>query len=114
MADEETFPCRICGEHKRKNDLVPAELIRASIVVVITKEHPAWSPEGYICHADLNRFRTEYVRNVLEKEKNEFVPESLCRHRPPLRSSHNPRSSPTSKPPLLALYPTDLPVLLPL
>jgi len=114
MADEETFPCRICGEHKRKNDLVPAELIRASIVEVITKEHPAWSPEGYICHADLNRFRTEYVRNVLEKEKNEFVPESLCRHRPPLRSSHNPRSSPTSKPPLLALYPTDLPVLLPL
>jgi uncharacterized membrane protein len=73
MADQETFPCRICGEHKRKNDLVPAELIRASIVDVIVKEHPAWSPEGYICHADLNRFRIDYVRDVLEKEKNEYA-----------------------------------------
>jgi uncharacterized membrane protein len=81
MADEETFPCRICGEHKRKNDLVPAELVRASIVEVITKEHPAWSPEGYICHADLNRFRTDYVRDVLEKEKDEYTSlEEAVRH----------------------------------
>jgi uncharacterized membrane protein len=71
MADQETFPCQICGEQKRKNDLVPTALIRASIVDVIVKEHPAWSPEGYICHADLNRFRIDYVRDVLEKEKNE-------------------------------------------
>ncbi len=73
MADLETFPCRICGEHKRKFDLVPAELVRASIVDVITKEHPAWSPEGYICHADLNRFRIDYVRDVLKKENNEYA-----------------------------------------
>jgi uncharacterized membrane protein len=71
MADQETLPCQICGEQRRKNDLVPAELIRASIVDVIVNEHPAWSPEGYICHADLNRFRIDYVRDVLEKEKNE-------------------------------------------
>jgi uncharacterized membrane protein len=73
MADQETFPCRICGEHKRKNDLVPVELIRASIVNIIVKEQPAWSPEGYICHADLNRFRIDYVRDVLEEEKNEYA-----------------------------------------
>jgi uncharacterized membrane protein len=73
MADEQTFPCRICGERKRKNELVPAELVRAPIAEVIRKEHPAWSPEGYICRADLNRFRIAYVRNVLEKEKNEYA-----------------------------------------
>jgi uncharacterized membrane protein len=73
MADQETFPCQICGEHKRQNEVVPAELIRASIVDVIVMEHPAWSPEGYICHADLNRFREEYVRDVLEKEKDEYA-----------------------------------------
>jgi uncharacterized membrane protein len=48
-------------------------LIRASIVDVIVKEHPAWSPEGYICHADLNRFRIDYVRDVLKKEKDEYT-----------------------------------------
>jgi uncharacterized membrane protein len=73
MADQETIPCQICGEQKRKNDLVPAALIRASIVDVIVKEHPAWSPEGYICHADLNRFRIDYVRDVLKKEKDEYT-----------------------------------------
>jgi uncharacterized membrane protein len=73
MADKDTFPCRICGEQKRKNELVPAELVRAPIADLITKEHPAWSPEGYICHADFNRFRIGYVRDVLEKEKNEYA-----------------------------------------
>ena len=72
MDDQETFPCQICGEHKRKNDLVPAALIRASIVEIIVKEHPVWLPEGYICCADLNRFRMGYIRNVMEKEKDEY------------------------------------------
>jgi hypothetical protein len=74
MADQETFPCQICGIQKRKNDLVPAESIPASIVDIITKEHREWSPEGYICQADLNRFRIQYVRDVVEKGKNEYVP----------------------------------------
>jgi uncharacterized membrane protein len=72
-ADQVTFPCQICGEHKRQNEVVPAALIRASIVDVIVKEHPAWSPGGYICHTDLNRFRADYVRDVLKKEKDEYA-----------------------------------------
>jgi uncharacterized membrane protein len=72
-ADQVTFPCQICGEYKRQNEVVPAALIRASIVDVIVKEHPVWSPGGYICHADLNRFRADYVRDVLKKEKDEYA-----------------------------------------
>ncbi|MFA6225854.1 MAG: DUF1003 domain-containing protein [Methanoregula sp.] len=71
MADPETFPRQICGELKRQNEIVPAALIRASIVDIIVKEHPSWSSEGYICHADLGRFRTAYVRDVLAKENDE-------------------------------------------
>jgi uncharacterized membrane protein len=71
MADQEIFACQICGEQKRKTELMPAEVIRASIVDVIAKEHPAWSPGGYICHACLNRFRMDYVRDVMEEEKDE-------------------------------------------
>ncbi len=73
MADQETFPCQICGEQKKKNELVAGALIRPSIVDVIEKDHPAWSPEGYICHDDLNRFRTDYVRDAMDKEKDEFT-----------------------------------------
>jgi uncharacterized membrane protein len=73
MADPETFPCQICGEHKTKNELVPGTMIRPSIVDLIEKEHPAWSPDGYICHTDLNRFRTDYVRDAMDKEKDEYT-----------------------------------------
>jgi uncharacterized membrane protein len=73
MADQETFHCQICGEQKRKNDLVPAAVIRASIVDIIRKEYPAWSSGGYICSADLNRIRAQYVRENLEREKGELA-----------------------------------------
>jgi uncharacterized membrane protein len=73
MADQEIFPCQICGEHKKQNEVVPAELIRESIVDVIRKEYPALSREGYICYADLNRFRSQYVREILEREKGELA-----------------------------------------
>ena len=81
MDDQEIFPCQICGEYKRKSDLVPAALIQTSIADVIVKEHPVWSPEGYICHADLNRFRMGYIRDILEKEKEEYSSlEETVRH----------------------------------
>ena len=73
MADQETFPCQICGKQMTKNNLVPAALIRPPIVDLIVKEHPSWSREGFICTGDLNRFRMDYVRDILEKEKNEYA-----------------------------------------
>ena len=72
MVDQETFPCRVCGEQKKKSELVPAGSIPVSIAEVIRKEYPAWSGEGYLCSADLNRFRAHYVREILEREKDEL------------------------------------------
>ena len=73
MADQETFPCQICGEHKKQNEVVSAELVRESIADEIRKEYPAWSREGYICNADLNRFRAQYVGKILKREKRELA-----------------------------------------
>jgi len=72
MADQETFPCQVCGEHKKRNEVVPAGLIPESIAVLIRKEYPAWSRECYICSGDLNHFRTQYIREILEKEREEL------------------------------------------
>jgi len=72
MADQETFPCQICGEHKKRNEVVPAGLIPESIAVVIRKEYPGWSRQGHICSVDLNRFRIQYIREILENERNEL------------------------------------------
>jgi uncharacterized membrane protein len=51
---------------------MPAQLVQNSIVETIQKRHPGWSRDGFICLADLNRFRTEHVQGVLETERGEL------------------------------------------
>jgi uncharacterized membrane protein len=72
MVNQETYICQICKETRKQNEVVPAASIHESIAEVIRKDNPSWSPEGYICNADLNRFRARYVREILEKEKYEL------------------------------------------
>jgi uncharacterized membrane protein len=81
-----TLPCQVCGRQKRISEVVPAVLVRESIVETIRKSNPDWSMSGYICTPDLNRFRADHVKKVLEQEKGEVaglemqVLESLKEH----------------------------------
>jgi len=69
---QEIVQCQICKEQKKLNEVVPAGVIRAPLVETIRKAYPDWSSSGYICNADLNRFRAQYVQDVLETEKGEL------------------------------------------
>jgi uncharacterized membrane protein len=69
---QEPLVCQICGEQKKRSEVIPAELVREPLVETIRKTHPDWSPSGYICIADLNHFRAQYVRDVLETGKGEL------------------------------------------
>jgi uncharacterized membrane protein len=69
---QETVLCQICGKQKKMSEVMPAELVREPLVEIIRKTHPDWSSSGFICLADLGRFRTEYVKGVLETEKGEL------------------------------------------
>ena len=66
--------------------MVPAALIRPKILEEIQKTFPDVSPQGYICVDDINRFRFQYVQNLLISEKGELsaldqeVLESLRQH----------------------------------
>ena len=64
--------CQICKQQKTLKEMVPAELIRNSIVRTIQKEYPDWSPKGFICINDLNHFRAKHVQEELETEKGEL------------------------------------------
>jgi uncharacterized membrane protein len=68
----ETVTCQICGKQKKMSEVMPAELVREPLVEMIRKTHPDWSPSGFICLADLDQVRSEYVKNVLETEKGEL------------------------------------------
>ena len=72
MTLQNTVLCQICNEQKELSEVRPAELIRQPLVDIIKKTYPDWSPSGFICNSDLNHFKAEYVRNVLEIEKGEL------------------------------------------
>ena len=64
--------CQICKEHKKMSDMLSAEIVREPIVEKIKMTHPDWSPQGFICIADLNRYRAEYVKDVIKADKGEL------------------------------------------
>jgi uncharacterized membrane protein len=69
----ETALCQICKERKKLSAVLPAEFVRAPIVELIRKSHPDWTSEGYICTEDLNKFRAEYIEDVMEADKGELT-----------------------------------------
>ena len=64
--------CDICQKECVAVDVMPAAMIRPAISELIQEEHPAWSHDGFICLADLNRYRTLYVEHVLGQERGEL------------------------------------------
>jgi uncharacterized membrane protein len=49
-----------------------AELLRPSLSEFIRKRHPGLDPKGFICFSDLNNFRRDYVKGVLQDEIGEL------------------------------------------
>ena len=64
--------CQICGRKAKDVELQMAHLVRPEIIHLIKQSHPDWSDYGYICTNDLNRFRRDYIRSLLEDEKGEM------------------------------------------
>jgi len=64
--------CQVCKEQKKMSEVLTAELVRGPIVEKIMETHPDWSSQGFICIADLNRYRAEYVRDVIKADKGEL------------------------------------------
>jgi hydroxylamine reductase (hybrid-cluster protein) len=73
MAGQTIYSCQICREHKERGGIRSADSVREPVVEVIRKEYSGWSEKGYICTADLNRFRARYVREILEKEREYYT-----------------------------------------
>ncbi len=86
QAGKQSFQCQICKQGKKQTEVIPGNLVRDPIVARIRQTFPDWSPDGYICLTDLNRFRAEYVQSVIEEDKGQLttletqVVESLKEH----------------------------------
>ena len=78
--------CQICGTTDPRREIIPAAIVRPTIIGEIRKAHPDWNEDGFICRRDLNEFRSRYIHNMLTEEKGELsqleaeVFESLKQH----------------------------------
>lgn len=80
------FRCALCGLEKSARDLIPLDVVRPSLLDRIHAEHPDLPADGYVCNADLDRYRSRYVAELLGQERGELtrleheVVESLAAH----------------------------------
>jgi uncharacterized membrane protein len=58
--------CQICGRNASDVEVLPATLIRP------VWTNPKWSADGYICVDDLNKYRSDYLKLLIETEKGEL------------------------------------------
>ncbi len=67
MANPKTgIECQVCGKHFKMGEVIKGSLLEAPIAKLIQARHPAWSAEGYICLADVNLYRSQYITEVLK------------------------------------------------
>jgi uncharacterized membrane protein len=63
----------VCGKTFSPRNVVPAGMLREAVADLVRREAPNWSAESFICQADLDRFRAEYVHSLLESERGELT-----------------------------------------
>ena len=71
-ASATTGVCSVCGKTFPLKAMVPSTTIRESVAQRIQAEVPGWTPDGFVCRPDLNRFRYGYVSSLLESERGEL------------------------------------------
>jgi uncharacterized membrane protein len=64
--------CQICGRNQ-KADLHPGVLVRPDLAEHIKKAAGHWSEEGWICEEDLEKYRLDYVKTLLEEDRGELT-----------------------------------------
>lgn len=69
---ESTFLCPICGDQKSLLDQMHGDIIHGSVKEYILKKNPERSSQDVICLSCLNRFRADYIEDVLETDKGEL------------------------------------------
>jgi uncharacterized membrane protein len=102
MNTTEEVECTVCGKLFPHGEVFPLAAIRPKVLAEIERELPSIDRHGYICRADLAKFRTRHVQNLLVSEKGELtgleegVIESLKLHdimSPDLRAEVEGRST---------------------
>ena len=64
--------CAVCGKDFAQREVVSGAAVRDTITELILVDHPDWSPDEFICRADLSRYNANYVESLIASEKGEL------------------------------------------
>jgi uncharacterized membrane protein len=67
-----TFNCPVCNQTKPLAEGRSAELVHGPIGELIKHDHPDWNADHIICLSCLNKYRTEYVEDVLQEQRGDL------------------------------------------
>jgi uncharacterized membrane protein len=65
--------CSVCGREVPTRDVVRLDVVRPKIIERIREETPDLPAQGFICRSDLDRFRSNYVSQLLTRERGELT-----------------------------------------
>ncbi len=65
--------CQVCKSEKKMSEVMPASLVRGVIAERIKAACPDWTPASHICIADLNRFRNDYLTDIIKQDRGELT-----------------------------------------
>ena len=83
---KERLTCAITGRERPRRELVNLEMVRPSLTERIRAEHPDLAPDAFISRAELARYRSLYVEDMLRAESGDLseldrqVAQSLATH----------------------------------
>lgn len=64
--------CEVCKQPKKMSELFPLEMVHEPVIKIIQADYPELPKTGHICLKDLNKYRIEFIKKVLEEEKGEL------------------------------------------
>ncbi|SNB68304.1 Uncharacterized membrane protein [Arboricoccus pini] len=64
--------CAVSQRDVHKRDAVQIDVVRPELQKRILLDHPGLKPDAYICHSELNRYRSLYVEELLRTEHGEL------------------------------------------
>jgi uncharacterized membrane protein len=83
---KDRLTCAISGRERPRRDLVHLEMVRPSLAERIRAAHPDLAPDALVSRAELARYRSLYVEEMLKAESGEItdldrkVAQSLATH----------------------------------
>lgn len=72
MTNRHRTKCTVCGKVFSLSELTPDAFMRPLVKERILLDYPQWNENSYICHIDLNHYRSLYIQHVLEQERGKL------------------------------------------